>query len=188
MTNEGPKVLLGEDTRESSAWVTSWLAGGLKAAGVEAVSAGVLPTPGVARLVAAKGFAAGVVVSASHNPYRDNGIKLIGANGMKLADEVEAEIEERIHELLGDKPHRRGAPLDSAPEERGLRSGSSLGFASLREDAEEGTERAARSPVADVTLAEEYRELLKQSAPKDLSGMHLVVDCANGAAVRTAPK
>ena len=157
------RVLLGEDTRESSAWVTSWLAGGLKAAGVEAVSAGVLPTPGVARLVATKGFAAGLVVSASHNPYRDNGIKLIGADGMKLPDEVEEEIEERIQELLGDKPHRRGA-----------------------EGAEKDTERAARSPVADVTLAEEYLKLLRQAAP-DLKGMHLVVDCANGAAVRTAP-
>jgi phosphoglucosamine mutase len=152
MTSGSPKVLLGEDTRESSAWVTSWLAGGLKAAGVEAVSAGVLPTPGVARLVAAKGFAAGVVVSASHNPYRDNGIKLIGANGMKLPDEIEAEIEERIHSLVS------------------------------------GDGGQACSPSADVSLAEEYMELLRASGPNDLKGMHLVVDCANGAAVRTAPK
>ncbi len=162
--NKTLRVLLGEDTRESSAWVTSWLAGGLKAAGVEAVSAGVLPTPGVARLVAAKGFAAGVVVSASHNPYRDNGIKLIGANGMKLADEVEAQIEERIHELLRDKPHRRGA-----------------------EGAEKDTERSARNPAVDVTLADEYLKLLQTTGPSELEGMHLVVDCANGAAVRTAP-
>ncbi len=157
------KVLLGEDTRESSAWVTSWLAGGLRAAGVEAVSAGVLPTPGVARLVAAKRFAAGVVVSASHNPYRDNGIKLIGANGMKLADEVEAEIEEQIHKLRG---------------------GNEAG----RQGSRETTEAGAWNPAADVTLVNEYLGLLRASGPSDLKGMHLVVDCANGAAVRTAPK
>ncbi|MFQ5807151.1 MAG: phosphoglucosamine mutase, partial [Phycisphaerae bacterium] len=87
------RVWLGEDTRESSPWVTSYLAGGLAAAGVEAVSAGVLPTPGVAQLVRARGFAAGLMVSASHNPYRDNGIKLIGATGMKLPDGIEARIE-----------------------------------------------------------------------------------------------
>ncbi len=150
MTGGGLKVLLGEDTRESSAWVTSWLAGGLRAAGVEAVSAGVLPTPGVARLVAAKGFAAGLVVSASHNPYRDNGIKLIGGNGMKLADEVESEIEERIHAFVGPS--------------------------------------ASAKATAELGLGDEYLELLRASGPRDLKGMHLVVDCANGAAVRTAPK
>src|SRR3990172_8156337 len=94
------KVLLGEDTRESPPWVTRYLAGGLRAAGVEAVSAGVLPTPAVARLVRARGFAAGAMVSASHNPYRDNGVKLIGANGMKLPDETEARLEERIRALV----------------------------------------------------------------------------------------
>jgi phosphoglucosamine mutase len=89
------RVLLGEDTRESSPWVTSYLAGGLQAAGVEPVSAGVLPTPGVAQLVRASDFSAGVVISASHNPYHDNGIKLIATTGMKFPDETEAQIEER---------------------------------------------------------------------------------------------
>ncbi|HKZ52060.1 MAG TPA: hypothetical protein VJ085_02135, partial [Candidatus Acidoferrales bacterium] len=98
--NRTLRVLLGQDTRESSPMVTSYLAGGLRAAGVEAVSAGVLPTPGVAQLVRAKGFAAGLMVSASHNPYHDNGIKLISATGMKFPDEVEARIEERIQALL----------------------------------------------------------------------------------------
>ncbi len=154
--NRTLRVLLGEDTRESSERVTSWLAGGLKAAGVEAVSAGVLPTPGVARLVAAKGFAAGLMVSASHNPYRDNGIKLIGRDGMKLADETEKRIEQRIHEL------QRGGPF--VPPS--------------------GTQD---KPAVDAGLVEEYLELLRASGPPDLEGMKLVVDCANGAAVRTAP-
>lgn len=93
------EVLLGEDTRMSSPWVASFLAAGLRAAGAECVSAGVLPTPGVAQLVRRQGFAAGVVISASHNPYRDNGIKLIAATGMKFPDEVEARLEERIYAL-----------------------------------------------------------------------------------------
>ncbi|MGH9863564.1 MAG: phosphoglucosamine mutase [Candidatus Acidiferrales bacterium] len=94
-------VLLAKDTRESSPWVASYLAAGLRAARVDAVSAGVLPTPGVARLVRVKAFAAGAVVSASHNPYRDNGIKLISSSGMKFPDDIEARLEERIERLLG---------------------------------------------------------------------------------------
>jgi phosphoglucosamine mutase len=95
-------VLVGEDTRQSSPWVTSYLAGGLQAAGANAVSAGVLPTPGVAYLVRSGDFPAGVVVSASHNPYRDNGIKLIAPTGTKFPDETEAEIEDLIHRLLAE--------------------------------------------------------------------------------------
>src|SRR3990170_6633863 len=114
-SNKTLRVLLGEDTRESSPWVTRYLAGGLRAAGVEAVSAGVLPTPAIARLVRARGFAAGAMVSASHNPYRDNGVKLIGANGMKLPDETEAQLEERIRALGGagsGEPPAVSPPVD----------------------------------------------------------------------------
>jgi phosphoglucosamine mutase len=149
-----PCVLLGEDTRESSPWVASFLAGGLESTGAEILSAGVLPTPGVAQLVPAKGFAAGAVVSASHNPYRDNGIKLLAAMGTKFPDPVEAELERRIG-MLG------------------------------RED----LQVKACAPPADLDLAEDYLTLLRGAmgpAP-NLSGMHLVVDCAHGAAVRVAP-
>jgi phosphoglucosamine mutase len=92
------------------------LAGGLQAAGVECVSAGVIPTPGVAHLVRTQGYAAGLMVSASHNPYRDNGIKVIGATGQKLADETEAEIEERIQELLKEKiaPQEAEPPVEKS--------------------------------------------------------------------------
>ncbi len=91
-----PRVLIGRDTRESGPHITERIARGLTASGVEAVSAGVVTTPGVAWLVNREGFAAGVVISASHNPYHDNGVKLISANGMKFPDAVEAEIETLI--------------------------------------------------------------------------------------------
>ena len=159
--NTSGKVLLGEDTRESSPWVSGYLAGGLRAAGVECVSAGVLPTPGVAQLVRRDQFAAGLMVSASHNPYRDNGIKLIGANGMKLPDETEAHIEERIHALL--VPPAAGLGSSLAPQEQ--------------------------KPPVEPGLAEEYIELLRGAvAGLDLSGLRLVVDCANGAASQVAPE
>src|ERR1700734_3789721 len=91
-----PRVLVGRDTRESGPHIAAQIARGLCAAGAEAVSAGVLTTPGVAWLVSREGFSAGVVISASHNPYHDNGVKLISASGMKFPDAIEAEIETRI--------------------------------------------------------------------------------------------
>ncbi len=90
------RVLIGRDTRESGPHIAEQLARGLCAAGAEAISAGVLTTPGVAWLVSREGFSAGVVISASHNPYHDNGVKLISASGMKFPDAVEAEIEAAI--------------------------------------------------------------------------------------------
>jgi phosphoglucosamine mutase len=88
-----PRVLIGRDTRESGPHIAERIAQGLDAAGAEAVSAGVLTTPGVAWLVSREGFAAGVVISASHNPYHDNGVKLISASGMKFPDAIEADLE-----------------------------------------------------------------------------------------------
>ena len=91
-----PRVLIGRDTRESGPHIAERIARGLTAAGAEPVSAGVVTTPGVAWLVSRENFAAGVVISASHNPYHDNGVKLISSNGMKFPDAVEAEIESLI--------------------------------------------------------------------------------------------
>ncbi|HEV8184214.1 MAG TPA: phosphoglucosamine mutase [Candidatus Angelobacter sp.] len=97
----GPRrVVIGQDTRESSGWMADTLAAGLRAAGVETASAGVVPTPAIAYLAHTHGFSAGVVISASHNPWRDNGIKVFGPDGYKLADEVELEIESEIFALL----------------------------------------------------------------------------------------
>ena len=93
---EMPRVILGRDTRESSPWITATLAAGLHEAGALVESAGVVPTPAVAFLAHTHGFQAGVVISASHNPWRDNGIKLFGADGFKLADALELAMEEEI--------------------------------------------------------------------------------------------
>ena len=101
------RVLIGRDTRESGPHIADRIARGLAAAGVEAVSAGVLTTPGVAWLVHHEGFAAGVVISASHNPYHDNGVKLISSTGMKFPDAVEAELE-RFILASSESPESRG--------------------------------------------------------------------------------
>ncbi len=94
-----PRVLIGRDTRESGPHIAERIAAGLTSAGAEPVSAGVLTTPGVAWLVTREGFSAGVVISASHNPYHDNGVKLISSSGMKFPDAVEAELEQLILSL-----------------------------------------------------------------------------------------
>jgi phosphoglucosamine mutase len=91
-----PKVILGRDTRESSPWMAATLAAGLRQAGARVESAGIVPTPAVAFLARTHGFQAGVVLSASHNPWQDNGIKLFGADGFKLADAVELAMEDEI--------------------------------------------------------------------------------------------
>jgi phosphoglucosamine mutase len=101
------RVLIGRDTRESGPHIADRIARGLAAAGVEAISAGVLTTPGVAWLVHHEGFAAGVVISASHNPYHDNGVKLISSTGMKFPDAVEAELE-RFILASSESPESRG--------------------------------------------------------------------------------
>ncbi len=93
---ENSNVLIGRDTRESGPHIVERIASGLAAAGSKPVSAGVLTTPGVAWLVNREGFAAGVVISASHNPYHDNGVKLISSTGMKFPDAVEAELEKYV--------------------------------------------------------------------------------------------
>ncbi len=91
-----PRVLLGRDTRESSPWIATTLAAALRQTGAKVESAGVVPTPAIAYLARAHGFQAGVVISASHNPWHDNGIKLFGGDGFKLPDAVELAIEEEI--------------------------------------------------------------------------------------------
>jgi phosphoglucosamine mutase len=93
-------VIIGQDTRESSAWIADTLTAGLSVNGVTVASAGVITTPGVAYLAHTRSFSAGVVVSASHNPWQDNGIKVFGPDGYKLADQTELEIEKEIFALL----------------------------------------------------------------------------------------
>jgi len=109
-------VLVGMDTRESGAWLAAAVAGGLTSRDVKVEFAGVTTTPGVAYLAKHGPFAAGVMISASHNPYQDNGIKLIGHAGYKLADEQEERLETEIFALLE-------AGLDLPPVELTVNAG-----------------------------------------------------------------
>jgi len=95
-TNPNPRALIGMDTRESGPHIAGKIAAGLTRAGVAPASAGVISTPGVAFLVRRKGFSAGVVISASHNPFHDNGVKLFSGSGTKFPDEVEESLEREI--------------------------------------------------------------------------------------------
>jgi phosphoglucosamine mutase len=99
-THQHPRVFLGMDTRESSNWIAATLAAGLAAGGARVENAGVVTTPAIAWLARNHGFAAGVVISASHNPWQDNGIKIFGSDGYKLPDETELRIEAEIFRRL----------------------------------------------------------------------------------------
>ena len=111
-TTTEPRVILGRDTRESSPWIAATLAAGLRQAGAHVESAGIVPTPAVAFLARAHKFHAGVVISASHNPWHDNGIKLFGGDGFKLPDKVELAIEDEIlhHALSAAAPDPKALP------------------------------------------------------------------------------
>jgi len=109
-----PQVVLGRDTRRSGPPLEQLIAGGLIAGGARVHSAGVISTPGVAFLAETGRFAGGVVLSASHNPYRDNGIKFFGAEGVKLSDEQEQHLESRIAALVKRilEPTPAGVPVE----------------------------------------------------------------------------
>lgn len=150
---EIPRVVLGQDTRESSLWIAEALAEGLAGSGARFASAGVITTPGVAFLVRTHGFDAGIVVSASHNPWKDNGIKLFGSDGMKLPDAIEHEIEQdifaHIEELAGSTP-QHDFTADILP--------------------------------GDAQLREDYVRWLASNIGTRVSGLRILADCANGAA------
>lgn len=111
-----PEVLIGADTRESGPWIAELVAGGLASQGVRARYAGVITTPGVAYLTRSGTFVAGVMISASHNPYEDNGIKVFSHSGFKLPDDEEDVIEDGIFGLLaeGIEPKPCALPVDQA--------------------------------------------------------------------------
>ncbi|HKN17020.1 MAG TPA: phosphoglucosamine mutase [Candidatus Sulfotelmatobacter sp.] len=154
------RAVMGQDTRESSGWIADRVAAGMAAVGVDVHSAGVITTPGVAYLARTRGFSAGVVISASHNPWTDNGIKVFSGDGFKLTDERELAIEKEIFALLA-KP---GAADDTA-----LRI-------------------AGPSLPGETALRKAYIESLAGSVGSDLSGLRVLVDCANGAAKAEAPE
>jgi phosphoglucosamine mutase len=113
-TTPSPRILLGMDTRQSSDWIAATLTAGLTRGGASVESAGVITTPAVAFLTHTHRFAAGIVISASHNPWQDNGIKLFGPDGYKLPDSVELAIEEEIFRQLAGLTT---APQQSVPPE-----------------------------------------------------------------------
>src|SRR6202050_2956051 len=154
------QAVLGQDTRESSGWIADRVAAGLASVGVDVHSAGVITTPGVAYLARSRGFAAGVVISASHNPWTDSGIKVFSGDGFKLTDARELAIEKEIFALLG-KP---GAVDDTA------------------------LKVAGPSLPGEAALRKAYIESLAGSMTADLSGLRVLLDCANGAATAEAPE
>src|SRR5579862_1636894 len=115
-----PEILIGADTRESSPWIAELMAGGLESQGARVRYAGVITTPGVAYLTRTGPFQAGVMISASHNPYQDNGIKVFGHSGFKLPDAEEHAIEQQIFALKerGVKPVRRKLAIDESLDRR----------------------------------------------------------------------
>jgi phosphoglucosamine mutase len=157
-SNPRASVVIGQDTRESSSWIADRVTLGMVSSGCEVHSAGVITTPGVAYLARSRNHAAGVVISASHNPWTDNGIKVFSGDGYKLPDSHELAIEQEIFALL-QNPERH-VPVSvklvpSLPGEAGLRHA--------------------------------YIEWLAHGVKTDLSRLKILVDCANGAATAEAP-
>jgi phosphoglucosamine mutase len=154
------QAVIGQDTRESSGWIADSVAAGLAAVGVDVHSAGVITTPGVAYLARTRGFAAGVVISASHNPWTDNGIKVFSGDGYKLTDARELAIEKEIFSLL---------EMPSAAETTALKI-------------------AGPCLPGEAALRHAYIESLASDVSADLSRLRVLVDCANGAATAEAPE
>ncbi len=145
-------IIIGRDTRLSGTMLESAFVAGVTSVGRDIASVGILPTPGIARITVAEDAAAGVVISASHNPIEDNGIKFFGPDGFKLPDGVEEEIEAAVD--APDLPRPTGRKI--------------------------GVARPAQN------LTRHYYRLLEESG-SDLSGLHVIVDGAYGAAYAVAP-
>ncbi len=113
-----PRVILGMDTRESSEWIAAIITAGLRKGGATVESAGVITTPAIAYLTRSHGFSAGVVISASHNPWQDNGIKVFGPDGYKLPDDTELAIEDEIFSQLArdHADHTEDVPVPAVEE------------------------------------------------------------------------
>jgi phosphoglucosamine mutase len=157
-----PRIVSGRDTRESGAWIEAAFLAGARAAGARVESAGVVTTPGVAFLARTLPADAGVVISASHNPFQDNGIKIFSPTGRKLDDATERLIEADIHA-------------------EAARAGGSSPVDEFADAARDGEEAARLRALYLDHLAEEA------GAGLSLEGMSVVADCANGAASELAP-
>jgi phosphoglucosamine mutase len=154
-------VVIGQDTRESSPWIAAALTAGLVAGGAAVDSAGVMTTPGIAFLARTRKYSAGVVISASHNPWLDNGIKLFGPDGYKLPDALELEIEHEIFSRI--EAESEGAPPEPAPN--------------------------VQPHESAVEFHREYAAWLAEAVRGTMLGkLKMVADCANGAASAVAPE
>jgi len=167
MVRSGPhrhRIVIGKDTRLSGYMLETAIASGICSMGVDVLLCGPLPTPGIAFVTQSMRADAGVVISASHNPYQDNGIKFFDRTGFKLPDEAEVEIERLV----------LGGPGRDAPD----------GFRELRPTAE----LIGKAKRIDDAIGR-YVVFLKSLFPKDLTldGLTVVVDCANGASYHVAP-
>jgi phosphoglucosamine mutase len=151
--------VIGQDTRESSSWIADRVTLGLTSSGCEVHSAGVITTPGVAYLARSRKHAAGVVISASHNPWTDNGIKVFSGDGYKLPDAHELAIEQEIFSLLQNPERHQPAAVNPAP-----------------------------SLPGEASLRQAYVEWLAEGVKTDLRRIRVLVDCANGAATAEAPE
>jgi phosphoglucosamine mutase len=154
-----PEVVIGVDTRESGPWIAEHVAAGLEREGVRARFAGLITTPGLAHAAKIGPFAAGVMISASHNPYQDNGIKIIDHSGFKLPDEQEHVLEKHIFACLESSETESGAGL-----------------------------RSAKPLTIDPGLDREYLDFLAATFPDGLAGVRIVVDGANGSATYLGPE
>ena len=155
------RIVIGKDTRLSGYMIESALQAGIVSAGADVMLVGPLPTPGIAFITWSMRADAGVVISASHNPFQDNGIKIFAADGFKLPDEIEVELEGRMEKIVAGGDDRPRTPSES------------IGKARKIEDARG-----------------RYVQFLKNTFPKErtLDGIKVVVDCANGAAYHVAPQ
>ncbi|WP_294512231.1 phosphoglucosamine mutase [uncultured Intestinimonas sp.] len=152
-----PLVAIGKDTRISSDLLEGALTAGLCSAGADVLHLGVIPTPAVAWVTVDRKADAGVVISASHNPFEHNGIKIFNGQGFKLSDELEGQIEDLI--LSGDV------------EQISLKTHDGIG----------------RVIYADESARNDYINHLVSTVPDGFSGLRILVDCANGASSATAP-
>ena len=160
-----PQVLIIRDTRESGDMLEAALAAGVTSAGGDVLLGGILPTPAAPLLISRFGFDLAAVISASHNPYADNGIKFFGPDGFKLSDEAEREIEAALEEAAGaSHPH---ATADPDPA-------SSTAIGRVRD--------------LHGTQDDYLRELQVRFQDLRLDGLRVALDCANGATYRVAPE
>jgi phosphoglucosamine mutase len=157
-----PEVLVIRDTRLSGEMLEAALSAGIAASGGQALLGGMLPTPAASILVRRFGLQLSAVISASHNPYTDNGIKFFDADGRKLPDEVEEAIEDQVHAWIE-------RPVASAAAPAG----------------------AGRAPIGRVRAIsgtlEDYMRELESRFQLSLEGRRILLDCANGATYRAAP-